>query len=376
MVMEHLVGEDLGVRLRRVGRLPADDVVRIVGELCEGLAHAHGKGLVHRDLKPRNVFLARVDDREMVKILDFGIVKVNRLDATSRTRTGDVLGTPQYMSPEQVAGSRDVDLRADLWALGVLAYRALLGRLPFEGETVADLVVSIITGPIPVPSELDPSAPPGFDAWFARACTREPSKRFGSARELAESLRAALGAGPLDERARTSSPSRAASGSPEAASLRDDELPTRVLEQTPPPREASRTSLDAASASASRARSPLPWLTLGLVAALVGALVGGLLFWSRRTRPELRAEAASRPAATTPPPAPPAPSARGPQNEARDPAATSTSQERPNDAGLRAPPSATPRHPTPQAPPSATAAHTAAPTTPAPTASPKDEWGF
>ena len=371
MVMEHLVGEDLGVRLRRVGRLPAADVVRIVSELCEGLAHAHGKGLVHRDLKPRNVFLAQVDDREMVKILDFGIVKVNRLDATSRTRTGDVLGTPQYMSPEQVAGSRDVDLRADLWALGVLAYRSLLGRLPFEGETVADLVVSIITAPIPVPSQLDATVPVGFDAWFARACTRDPAGRFGSARELAEALRLALDEGPFDERSRASSPSRQ-TPAPSLAPVRDDELPTRVLEPAPP----RGTPTQAVELSSAPRSSSLPWLAVALGATLLGAVVAALVFFSRGER---RGEHAAQPPSDAPASsslsAPPATgSATAAASATTAPSAAPTGDVKHASTASSPSPraSSAPRGGSSVAP----ATPTAAPTTSPPTPSSKDEWGF
>jgi serine/threonine-protein kinase len=104
-----------------------------------------------------------------------------------------VLGTPYYMSPEQARGLRSVDFRSDLWSVGVIAYRCIVGVLPFEGEAVGDLLVKLCTAPLPVPSQLAPDVPPGFDAWFARALTREPEGRFSNASELAESLAAVCG---------------------------------------------------------------------------------------------------------------------------------------------------------------------------------------
>jgi serine/threonine-protein kinase len=104
-----------------------------------------------------------------------------------------VLGTPYYMSPEQARGLRSVDYRSDLWSVGVIAYRCIIGTLPFEGEAVGDLLVKLCTAPLPIPSQIAPDVPPGFDAWFAKALTREPEGRFASASELAESLGAVCG---------------------------------------------------------------------------------------------------------------------------------------------------------------------------------------
>jgi serine/threonine-protein kinase len=115
------------------------------------------------------------------------------LGNSSATRTGSVLGTPYYMSPEQARGLRSVDYRSDLWSVGVIAYRCMIGVLPFEGEAVGDLLVKLCTAPLPIPSQVAPDVPPGFDAWFAKALTREPEGRFSSAAELAESLAAVCG---------------------------------------------------------------------------------------------------------------------------------------------------------------------------------------
>ncbi len=197
IVMEYLRGEALDKRLQRLGRLPAKDTARVVSQVCRALSKAHASGIVHRDLKPENVFLVWDDEdgADVAKVVDFGIAKFtdSQLGSSSATRTGSVLGTPYYMSPEQARGLRSVDHRTDLWSVGVIAYRCIVGSLPFDGEAIGDLLVKLCTAPLPIPSQLAPDVPPGFDAWFAKALSREPAGRFGSAAELGESLSAVCG---------------------------------------------------------------------------------------------------------------------------------------------------------------------------------------
>jgi serine/threonine protein kinase len=194
IAMELMEGESLAARLERVGRLSPADTARVVAHIARALARSHEAGIVHRDLKPDNVFLIRGDDEEIAKVLDFGIAKANTqsLDPASVTRTGAVMGTPYYMSPEQISGAKGVDYRTDLWALGVIACQCLTGKLPFQADTIGGLVLAICTEPIPRPSQLGP-APVAFDAWFERALARQPAQRFQSARELAEELRRVCG---------------------------------------------------------------------------------------------------------------------------------------------------------------------------------------
>jgi serine/threonine protein kinase len=195
IAMELLDGEDLGKRLaQRGGRLAAAEVCPIVQQVCRALTKAHNAGFVHRDLKPDNIFLVRDDDREIVKVLDFGVAKqtAQAIDG-SNTKTGAMLGTPYYMSPEQAQGIKSVDSRSDLWSLAVIVYQCLTGRLPFESEALGDLLVKIIVSPIPTPSEVVPDVPVGFDRWWAKAASREPSQRFATAKEFADSLQLACG---------------------------------------------------------------------------------------------------------------------------------------------------------------------------------------
>jgi hypothetical protein len=188
IAMELLEGEDVGKRLARVGRLSPRDLFTIMSQVCRALARAHAVGIVHRDLKPDNIFIVKDDDREIVKVLDFGIAKSQSMDLSSgNTKTGALLGTPYYMSPEQAQGIKQVDFRSDLWALAVICFQALTGRLPFESDALGDLLVRIIVAPLPVPSQVGP-VPPGFDAWWAKASSRDPRGRFDSAKELSDAL--------------------------------------------------------------------------------------------------------------------------------------------------------------------------------------------
>lgn len=191
IAMELMEGESLAQRLARVRCLSPVQTSTVITHVARAVSKAHDMGIVHRDLKPDNVFLVRNDDEEIAKVLDFGIAKLTTksLEATSQTRTGAVLGTPYYMSPEQAEGVKAVDHRADLWAMGVIAFECLLGQKPFQGGSIGELVLAICTRPIAKPSERGP-VPVGFDAWFAKACARDPEQRFKSARELAEALRA------------------------------------------------------------------------------------------------------------------------------------------------------------------------------------------
>lgn len=196
IVMEYLSGESLDARLERLGKLTVEDTTRIITQVSRALAKAHAAGIVHRDLKLENVFLVHDEDdaADIAKVVDFGIAKFTdtAMGVSSLTRTGSVLGTPYYMSPEQARGLRSVDFRSDLWSLGVIAFRCVTGRYPFEGEAIGDLLVKICTAPLPKPSAYT-AVPQGFDDWFEKAMQREPALRFASASELADELARSCG---------------------------------------------------------------------------------------------------------------------------------------------------------------------------------------
>jgi serine/threonine-protein kinase len=197
IVMEYLQGECLEDRINRFGALPLGDVARITRHVGRALAKAHAAGIVHRDLKPANIYLASADDDGdedwFAKVLDFGIAKVDDFSDRSTTKTGTVLGTPLFMSPEQVRGASQVDARADLYSLGMVVYNMLTGTFAFEGQSFGDLLVSICTDPLPRLSERAPHVPPALDDWFAKACARDASERYPNADELVRGFTNAVG---------------------------------------------------------------------------------------------------------------------------------------------------------------------------------------
>jgi eukaryotic-like serine/threonine-protein kinase len=195
IVMEYLEGESLERAIRSRGKLPLAEVVQIVAQSARALSAAHEAHVVHRDLKPDNIFLATDNEGSRygysVKLVDFGIAKVVQDEAetgASSTQAGMVLGTPHYMSPEALTASAPVSAASDIWSLGACAFAALCGRVPFEGDAIGDVVLKVCASPLPVPSKLEPSAPKAFDAWFAKCCSRDVSARFKSAAEAADAL--------------------------------------------------------------------------------------------------------------------------------------------------------------------------------------------
>jgi serine/threonine-protein kinase len=201
MATELLEGEDLGERLARDRRLQPDEVATILEQICDALAATHELGIVHRDIKPENIFVLKGNrssgDQPAIRLLDFGIAKRWQDPKFDVTSTGVVVGTPHYMSPEQFLSAKHVDFRADLWSLGVLAYRAVTGRLPFEATSFAALCIQIHRGVFPRASAYRADLTPNVDAWFTKALRGHPAARFASARQMAESFRAALTA-PVD----------------------------------------------------------------------------------------------------------------------------------------------------------------------------------
>ncbi len=195
IVMELLEGRDLGAFLDAEGRCSPQLVVEIIAQLARALDRAHERGIIHRDIKPGNIFLCDGGRGEVfVKLLDFGIAKgVDAPLVDSGTKTGAMIGSPFYMSPEQILGSKSIDHRSDLWSVGVVAYEALTGAKPFDAETMGGLAIKIHSEPLPLVSAKLPDVPPAVDAWFQRACARPVPDRFDSAKEMAEALAAALG---------------------------------------------------------------------------------------------------------------------------------------------------------------------------------------
>ena len=199
IAMEYLEGESLYDRMARVRLIDPVTTVRVLTQCCKGLLKAHALGIVHRDLKPENIHLTKGEEgEEIAKILDFGLAKfyapVRPDEKTARlTREGAVFGTPAYMSPEQVKGQGSVDHRADLWALGCMAFECLTGRPVWNTDQgVAMTFAAIAAASPPIPSKLRPDLPPAFDIWFKKALERDVARRFQTAMELAEALQKAF----------------------------------------------------------------------------------------------------------------------------------------------------------------------------------------
>ncbi len=196
IVLEYLEGETLEQRMEREHDLPLNDAVRITRHVGRALSRAHAQGIVHRDLKPGNVFLTRSDDDELgwlAKVLDFGIAKLEEHGIASTTKTGTLLGTPLFMSPEQVRGASSVDARSDLYSLGMVFYNMLTGTYAFNGESFTDVLVGICGAPLPDLRANAPWVPQSVAEWFQRACARDVNHRFQSADEMVEALEIALG---------------------------------------------------------------------------------------------------------------------------------------------------------------------------------------
>jgi len=197
ILMEYLDGESLGARIKRTGGLPLDDAVSIIQQAARALEAAHHKHIVHRDLKPDNIFLVpdpEVAGGERVKLLDFGIAKLNNDDSkpVAMTKSGAMMGTPLYMSPEQCRGAGEVDHRTDLYALGCILFEMLTGRPPYLGKGVGDLIASHLKDPVPSTRTYNATVPPEFDNIVGMLLAKEPAERFASASALNSALQHAM----------------------------------------------------------------------------------------------------------------------------------------------------------------------------------------
>jgi serine/threonine protein kinase len=206
LVMEYLEGRSLSEHLMDVGPMSGKEVGTVIGQAARALAKAHAAGIVHRDLKPDNIFLA-TNAEDMgdlpysVKLVDFGIAKMVQEKTESSasyamggpTQDGAVVGTPNFMSPEQLTVGGAPGPLTDIWSLGACAFTAMTAQIPFEGEVLGDIVLKVCVTKMLVPSELNPQTPAGFDGWFAKACAREPEKRFQTANDMREALERVCG---------------------------------------------------------------------------------------------------------------------------------------------------------------------------------------
>lgn len=309
IVMEFLEGETLTSRLQRRGRLSASEAVAIIRGVSGAVAAAHAKGVVHRDLKPDNIFLVPDPDMpggERTKVLDFGIAKLSDLAGgdggpSLRTRTGAVMGTPTYMAPEQCRGAGSVDHRADIYALGVILYELVCGRAPFVAEGFGEIIAAHLTAPVPAPRTFAPDLPAHLEAVLMRLLAKRPDERPGSLDEV----RAALEESALHSQAYATGPGhqwpRAASGAG---------VSTVVAPNTP-------TTLGGAAAEATSSQTHYSKgrgvLYAGIAASVVGlaalavVLSSGPDANSKPTAPAKVTSAVAPPVAAPPASDPPAP---------------------------------------------------------------------
>lgn len=320
IVLEYLQGETLEQRIVREGPLPLNDAVRVTRHVARALLRAHAEGIVHRDLKPANVFLTRSDDDDLgwiAKVLDFGIAKSDEHGLGFGTKTGAVLGTPLFMSPEQARGERSLDARTDLYAVGMVFFNMVTGRYAFGGASLADVLVAICTAPLPDLRELSPWLPASVADWFQHACARRAQDRFQSADDLLSALDLALGV------------STGAKSSESSAQGLAQPLPQTLLGHAPPglgeavptpPRQTevrTRTPLATLGEDLVVPTTTNGWLLAGAVLLLL--LAGTVVLLRRRVEPETAIAApsagpafkvgAATPVAAPPPLALPMPSA-------------------------------------------------------------------
>jgi serine/threonine-protein kinase len=207
--MEYLEGQDLDSEIAARGRLPVEEAVGYMLQACSAVAEAHALGIVHRDLKPHNLFLTGEAPDRVVKLLDFGISKMpTDTDASSVTLTRSSLGTPLYMSPEQIRSAKRADKRSDIWSLGVIMYEVLTGTTPFEGESPTAVIAAITADTARPPHELRPGVPRELSEAIMRALAKDPALRYQSVIDFAESIQPFGPPGAwMPSRLATSSPS-------------------------------------------------------------------------------------------------------------------------------------------------------------------------
>jgi eukaryotic-like serine/threonine-protein kinase len=309
-IMEFLDGEALSSRIRRAG-LPFKDTLHIMQQCCSALVASHAKGIVHRDLKPENIFLvSRGADKNFVKILDFGIAKLTADGGTSshKTRTGLVIGTPTYMSPEQCEGKGLIDHRSDVYSLGIVMFELLTGVVPFPGEGFGEVLVAHLTKEPPKPTTVNPNLPPAIESIVLHAIEKDRNRRFQNMQEFLTALENpeahhaqwhglpahSPSAPTLQSFPKVTSPSTAAAPRNETGGQRPTTLEGAAAEVTLSPTR--------------RPRSRAPMIAVG-AAVLALAGVGGWIGLSKKSDatttpaagpPQPQAEA---PKAVTPPPA-------------------------------------------------------------------------
>lgn len=290
MVMEFLDGEPFAERIRRCGRMRPEEVAPLLIQALEGLRAAHDAGIIHRDLKPDNIFVLRekAGQKDFVKLIDFGISKFSQLGGGSEmkmTRTGTVMGTPYYMSPEQASGSREADHRSDLYAIGVILYEAVTGRVPFDAGTFNQLLFQIVLSDPAPAQQVVPELDPGFANLIAKAMARDVDHRFQTAEELSQALSTWLQSGTavsvLPPGANAPMVVRPMQGSQPLIDLRG--TPGTAVRGATTPDVWAQSQLAVEVVPKSKA----PLVVLGVLGALlaVGLVVGAVTFLGSKAEP-------------------------------------------------------------------------------------------
>jgi serine/threonine-protein kinase len=336
LVMEYLDGENLDTVVRDRGRFSVRDATEYAMQVCEALAVAHAKGIVHRDIKPENLFLTSRGGLQMVKVLDFGISKTALTGSVFGTalplvKTMNLMGSPVYMSPEQVRSSDSVDTRTDIWSLGVVIYELLTASLPFGGSTITELTASILERPMGPLASHRTDVPPGYVAIIEKCLEKDRNNRFQNVAELAAALmpfgpkrsricaeRAALAlraAGIVDDAAlrflSTAPPAPSSDSAPDiilpdGASLRHSTTGPLQLSKAPEP---SVSTSVAAQGTTTRGRVPVLALAAGAIVFLVLAAI--VFFRPTRSGDAANTSARASAAAATSTSSPAAPSETG-----------------------------------------------------------------
>jgi eukaryotic-like serine/threonine-protein kinase len=298
MVMELLHGNNLEEELHRRRVLPLEEAVRYMIEAIEAVAEAHAAGIVHRDLKPANLFITRRADRtRLIKVLDFGISKSmadSQPNDMSLTKTGVIIGSPLYMSPEQMRSTKDADARSDVWSLGAILFQLITGRPPYTGESIPELCSQLFSSDAPLVStvSMNHGLPPALDAVLARALSRDPSRRYQSVAEFGAAL---LDFAPPQSRVHVDRARRVLSTEGEPASM-----------YPPGPQASARTIIEASVSNAAPGRTVArPHARkLAAVAVLAGVLIAVIVVAMQRGASGDSPDDA--PAAAQPPRDPPA----------------------------------------------------------------------
>ncbi|HEY5927724.1 MAG TPA: protein kinase [Kofleriaceae bacterium] len=258
IVMEYLDGESLRTRLRREKAMPAGLAVTLAAQVAKAVAAAHAAKIIHRDLKPDNLFLVPDPDapqRVRVKVLDFGLAKLTADTSPGVTQSGNFVGTPQYMSPEQCRSKAEIDHRTDVYSLGCILFEMVTGRPPFTDRTIGDLIIAHSTLPPPNPSELEPTVSPALAHAILRALAKRPDERFATMAEFADAL-TQLADQPVELR---------------------DTVPARPAKLSAPPSIENRAVAASVGEPRSERRRPMRWLAVAGVATALAA--AGIVAW-------------------------------------------------------------------------------------------------